>query len=218
MHGATWSLAGRRLGKNLVGCAAAALFSFSAIHAAAQEDVNSPPPPLQWPTLTSEEIFAPPGSRGQLKFVVSSELGLRKTIETEADKSLTGTPARWSDGARPTECGRGCLGAPFVTQTRFLDRPNSRIGLALGRLEFVAPVGPFERRIIFSYRIEVECRIPGAGKEGNIFVTVKVDPGYIEDAGIGESIADFFLGPVDLSRRIEAVSYTHLTLPTILLV
>ncbi len=203
----------------------------------AQEDVNSPPPPLQWPT----DVSAHPGK--ELPFQVSKDLGLRATIEQAANAELckilmkdanmpvpneaTFTydqcPASikakinaregvvaWEDGARPTECGRSCVGAPFMSQTQNTNRPNARYAMVYGNLTFQVDLPGPNRDIGYGLEIDVTCDVPGGSRDGIVNVTSKTDGPVADDPGILESIINFLVLPLEISQRItDGINKTY---------
>jgi hypothetical protein len=93
-----------------------------------------------------------------------------------------------------------------MDQTRALDHPNRRFANARGKLTFTAPnVGPtpFDRNIIYGFEVVFDCRTEGGSRTGEIGVHTIVDPPFVDEPGFLEGLADFFLGPLNLSRGIE---------------
>src|SRR5215472_8256448 len=121
--------------------------------AKAQEDNISPPPPLQFPLLagpnaTGQIPFQLSALAG-LRFNIeqAGNLGLCEALMTQAGQTIPPgltfdqcSPSiqqqvnnnqgmvTWADNARPTQCGRDCVGPPFMSQTLQLTQPNYRFG------------------------------------------------------------------------------------------
>lgn len=63
----------------------------------------------------------------------------------------------WADNARPTECGRNCIGPPFMAQTQNVNRPNSIYSLVYGHLTFHVDLpGPINRDVDYGLEIDVK--------------------------------------------------------------
>jgi hypothetical protein len=159
------------------------------------------PPPPQGP---------PPASAQAQGFLPISII--RGILETEGNRTIQenndDSPHKlsWSAGARPTECGYNCVGAPYMTSTRLLDQPNQRIAQVFAHMDFDLDINnwPFSRRIRTNLTLTFACNGWRDGS-GEIDVFVKVDPPFIADGGgWGEDILDFVLLPFDLSNRIDA--------------
>jgi hypothetical protein len=213
---------------NLVLAIAAAVALLGGEAASAQEDNFSAPAPLQFPTLPTPEatgMLPMSAVRNGLELAGSAELC--KILTREADPDAVIPPGftfaqcdpaiaakvnsrsgsiRWASGARPSECGGNCVGRPFHGQTWSLDRPNRRFVSVLGRLTFTAlNVGPtpFDRDVTFPVEVRLQCSIEGGGTRGEVRVSAVVSQPFADEPGFVESLADFFLGPLSLSRSIE---------------
>jgi hypothetical protein len=135
---------------------------------------------------------------------------IRAILETEGDQVIASnnqsSPHKlsWASGARPTQCGHACFGQPAMTATRHRDRPNENIARVFARLVFDLDINnsPFNRRIITNVTVNGFCEGWREGN-GNIRFRVKVDPPFVDEPGLLESIADFVALPLNLSRRIE---------------
>jgi len=209
-----------------------ALFAVSVLSpgvALAQEDNNSPPPPLQWPTSVSAQ------TNGELPFGLA--IGLRAQIENAGDAALCQQLLKnanmpipneanfdygrdcpdsiksqinsrqgvvsWADNARPTECGRNCIGSPFMSQTQNVNRPNSIYSLVYGNLTFHVDLpGPINRDVYYGLEIDVNCDVPGGSRTGAVNVTTHLDGPVADDPGILETIVNYLFLPIELSQRI----------------
>lgn len=206
---------------------ATAISTFGGGAAQAQEDNNSAPPPLQFPTLPGPN---PRGSFGMGSLRSALEQGgnteLCKILTKDVNPNVVFPPnftfaqcdpaiaakvnsrsgsVRWASGARPRECG-DCVGRPSNVRTQALDRPNRRFATVHARLTFtVVDVGPtpFDRDVIFPVDVNFECRVAGAQKRGEIQVTTVAGQPFADEPDFGESVADFLLGPLNISRSIE---------------
>lgn len=192
--------------------------------AAAQEDVLGPPDVLQYPFAAAADA---PGRLPIIflrdKLERGADLALCEALMREAERPIPPVfdeaacePAfaekvrngegiiHWADGARPLECGESCVGRPFMTSTRFVDRPNLRQAMLFGRLTFVAdPTGPFNRDITYGYEAYFTCDAENGSKSGDFTVDVKFGEPVIGDPGPIESVLDFILLPARLSGYIE---------------
>jgi hypothetical protein len=204
-----------------------ALFSMSA---SAQEDNTSQPPPLQWPSSVSAHpngqlpfVLGTTGLRASIEKAGDTALcemlmkDAKIPIPNEATFSYdTDCPSSikaeinsrqgkysWADGARPTECGRNCIGPPFMSQTQNVDRPNSIYALVYGHLTFHVDVpGPFNRDVQYGLEIDANCSVPGGSRTGVTSLTTHVDGPLSDDPGFLESIVNYLLLPAEISQRI----------------
>lgn len=111
-----------------------------------------------------------------------------------------------SENARPLKCGASCLGRPFLTGTRHVDRPNLRETMLYGHLDFIIdPPGPINRDLTYFFDVHVQCKAPNGARTGNIEVRVNVGAPVIGDPGGLESVLDFILLPAQISQRIESL-------------
>ncbi len=209
-----------------------------ASRAIAQEDVNSAPPPLQWPS----DVSAHPS--GAIPFQLTPDDGLRHQIEdagnaelckalmkdanvpipNEANFTYADCPASfkatvssgsgkfsWADGARPTQCGRSCLGPPFMMQTQNTNRPNVRYAMVYGSLTFHVDVpGPFNRDVYYGLELDVTCDIPNDLREGIVHITSHLDGPVASDPSIFETVTNFIALPFEISQRItDGINSTY---------
>jgi hypothetical protein len=198
--------------------------AFTAVVLPAQENMTSPPPPLQFPTVASAnakgvliagEVRALLEEAGNVElckiFMKQDDPGVSfpdnfafKDCSPSATAKVRNGDGdvRWADGARPTQCKRECLGSFTMDQTRALDRPNRRFASARGRLTFTVDQ-ILDRDIIFGFEMIVDCRVASGSKSGEIAVNAVVDQPFSDGPGLAESILDFLTGPANLSRRID---------------
>lgn len=203
--------------------------ALGATRATAQEDATSAPPPLQWPLPVSAHPsghlpfqLGTSGLRRTIEDSANVELckmlmkdaGLQ--IPSEATFTYDDCPSSikakidaregkvaWADGARPTECGRSCLGPPFMSQTQRIDRPNARYAMVYGHLTFhVDTPGPFNRDVQYGLEIDVTCDVPPGARDGIVKTTTHVDGPWADDPGFLESIFNFLALPLEFSQRI----------------
>jgi hypothetical protein len=217
---------GWRLG--LAVTAAVAVAALGGDVARAQEANTSAPPPLQFPTLPTAGAtgnFPMLGVRAAL--LEGGNVELCKILTREVNPSAVFPPdftfaqcdpaiaakvngnrgsVRWASGARPSECGGNCVGRPTNGRTLTLDRPNRRFASVLARLMFtVVNVGPtpFDRDVIFPVEVRFDCRVDGGLTVGEVRISSVVSQPFADEPGFGESVADFLLGPLNISRSIE---------------
>lgn len=120
----------------------------------------------------------------------------------------------WSSGAKPAECGTSCVGRPFMTQSTFLNRPNTIFAMLYGHLQFDVDVpGPFNRSVTYGYQVQFRCLADTAPPDSHFNVAVIFEQPVVNDPGILESIADFLALPVNLSNRITQGIRAQLTAP-----
>ena len=197
--------------------------------AAAQEDNISPPAPLQFPTLPSaapKKELPVSNVRDIAEFTGNTELCKFLTKEahpdvvfppgfnfTQCDPAIAaqvraGTGSvHWASGARPRECGLDCIGRPLNDHTRALDQPNRRFAVLRGRLTFTvvnAGPTPFDRDVFFPFEVRVACRVESGQRTGEVHVTTVAEQPFADEPGFFESLGDFFLGPLNISRGIES--------------
>jgi hypothetical protein len=210
--------------------AAIAAITMGATAASAQEDNNSAPPPLQFPALASAnpdgQLPFQLSSMAGLRFQIeqAGNLGLCEHYMHEAHLTVPPNltfdqcPANiqaqinmnmgqvtWADGARPTQCGRNCVGPPFMSQSQQLTQPNFRFGDLYGHLTYAIDVpGPFNRTVTYFFEIHARCDIPPGQKAGVIRVDTSVEPPVPDDPSTLEQITDLVLLPLDISNRITA--------------
>lgn len=192
----------------------------------AQDEALGPPEVLQFPTAASQS--APRAVTGPfLRKAIedAADLGLCEALMTQAGHTFpNGFSAQdcnasfanqvrnregfvhWrGESARPLKCGAACLGRPFLTDTRHVDRPNLRETMFYGHLDFVIdPPGPVNRDLTYFYEVHVQCKAPNGARTGNIEVRVGVGAPVIGDPGGLESVLDFILLPAQISQRIES--------------
>lgn len=194
--------------------------------AVAQDEALGPPPVLQYPTAASESASrAVTGPFLRKAIEDAADLGLCEALMTEAGhKFPDGFDAEdctasfrdkvrnrqgivhWrSENARPLKCGSACLGRPFLTETRHVDRPNLRETMFYGHLDFtIDPPGPINRDLTYFFDVHVQCKATNGSRTGNIEVKVNVGHPVIGDPGGLESVLDFILLPARISQRIES--------------
>jgi len=192
----------------------------------AQDEALGPPELLQYPVAASQS--APRAVTGPfLRKAVedAADLGLCEALMTQAGHTFpNGFRAEdcaasfanqvrnregfvhWrSENARPLKCDGACLGRPFLTGTRHVDRPNLRETMFYGHLDFVIdPPGPINRDLTYFYEVHAQCKAPNGARTGNIEVKVNVGDPVIGDPGGFESVLDFILLPARISQRIES--------------
>lgn len=217
---------GLRLG--LVLMVAIAVATLGGKPASAQEDNNSAPPPLQFPTLQVTEangVFGMGALRSAIQQGANAMLCILLTREKNPDAVFDDTftfnecdpdiafavnnnlgSIHWLPGARPMECGGDCMSRPMNDQTRSLDLPNRRFASVRGRLTFrLEDVGPtlFDRDVNFPLEVRFECRVQGALKVGELLVTTVVGQPFSDEPGIDETIFNILLFPLEISRQID---------------
>lgn len=200
-----------------------ALLSCHSLAVFAQEEALGPPEVLQYPLTASES--APRAITGPfLRKAIedAADLGLCEALMTQAGHTFPNgfgpedcTTSfrdqvrnrdgfvRWrSDNSRPLKCGSACLGRPFLTGTRHVDRPNLREAMLYGHLDF--RIAPVQRDLTYFYEVHVQCKAPNGARTGTIEVRVDVGDPVIGDPSGLESVLDFLLLPAQISRRIES--------------
>jgi hypothetical protein len=212
--------------------AAVAMSALGGASASAQENVTGPPPPLQWPAPASASTtgllpfqLGAAGTGGLRQAVEeAADFVLCKMLMKDAGMAVPDDPAfkyascpdsikakvdagqgkvAWADGARPTKCGRGCLGPPFMSQTLHVDRPNARYAMVYGGLTFHADTeGPLSRDVYYGLEVDVSCDVPAGSRVGTAHVTTRVDGPTADDPGFLESLVNFLVLPLELSQRI----------------
>lgn len=200
--------------------------------ASAQEDVIGPPPPLQWPTAASPhtngeipfQLNADGGGGLRQAIEEAADVELCKMlmkdaqmpIPNEATFKYADCPSSikakidaregkfaWEQGARPTECGRNCIGPPFMSQTQNVDRPNARFAMVYGNFTFhVDTLGPFNRDVYYGLEVDVTCDVPAGTSAGIAKVVSRVDGPTAEDPGLLESIFNYLVLPLEFSQRV----------------
>lgn len=191
--------------------------------ALAQENVLGPPAVLQYPFEAGAD--APRGVtilllRDQIER--AADLALCKVLMSEAGRPIpvvfNGADCEsafaeqvrdgegivhWAGSARPLQCGEDCVGAPFLTQTEFVTRPNLRRATLHGKLMFVVdPPGPTNRAITFGYNVHFTCEAENGARSGTFTIDVEMHEPVIGEPGFLESALNFFTGG-SLSRFIE---------------
>jgi hypothetical protein len=176
---------------------------------AAQENMISAPPPLQWPGIeTGENGIAMGVIRGQIED--GAVAGLCQVLLERAGRDLPANltaatcPAdirqminagegdvRWAGGAKPRQCA-DCVGRPFVTQTAFLNRPNTAYTSILGRLAFVGGPSGASRDVTIFYDAQFHCALAAGSHRGVLVTRFVPDRPVVGGAGTLEGIADFF--------------------------
>jgi len=214
-----------------------ALFFFLALTspaARAQEDMISPPAPLQWPAQadpTANGGFPISILRGLIERGGDEELC--KILMAEANEPIPANfewnlcppqfqarvtaregKVSWAPGAKPTECGTNCVGRPFMTQSSWPDRPNTLFAMFYGHLDFAVDVpGPFNRNVRYGYEAQFRCLMEPGAREGDFNIRVVFGTPVVSEPGFWESIADFIFLPANISRTIEAGIRRRLSTP-----
>jgi hypothetical protein len=206
--------------------------ALGATSAHAQEDVTGPPPALQWPTSAGAhpggalpfqvDAASTMGLRHSIED--AADLELCKMLMKDANMPVPSDPNfayancpssikakidsgdgkyAWADGARPTQCGRNCVGPPFMMQTQNADRPNAQYAMVLGSLTFrVDTPGPFNRDVYYGLEIDVTCDVPAGTRAGTANVTTHVNGPTADDPGFLETVFNFLALPIEFSQRI----------------
>lgn len=159
------------------------------------------PPPPQGPPITTDSA------------AIESDLGmifLRSALTDEGDQIIADFNAdsehslSWSSGAKPTECGYDCFGAPYISATRYFDRPNEWVAMVQAHLDFDLDVNHnFDRKIRTHITFQISCN---GWRDGNGQIQVRThnDPPFIaNEPGLLEEIIDFVILPLNLSNRID---------------
>ncbi|WP_290651164.1 hypothetical protein [Aquisalimonas sp.] len=159
---------------------------------------HSPPPALGPPLASPDDGYLPLSV-------------IRGLIEAEGDEVIADNnlasehKLSWAGGARPSECGYDCFGRPFMSMTRHLNQPNENVVQVFGRLQFDLDISgfPFDRRVVSNFTVRASCHGWAHG-DGNLRIVVEVQPPFVADGlGVIETVLDFILSPLDLSRRIN---------------
>lgn len=190
----------------------------------AQENQISPPAPLAHPALETNQQANGRFPISLFRLLAESQANTALCAMLMKDAKMT-VPANfawtdcpadfqsdvtsskgkvsWASGAKPTQCGTDCVGRPFMTQSMFLDRPNTIYAMFYGHLTFAVDVpGPFNRTVTYGYQAEFRCQSDSSGPGSHIVLSVVFGSPVVSDPGILESISSFLLQPVDLSTRI----------------
>lgn len=190
--------------------------------ASAQEDMIGPPEVLQYPfEAVSDTQLGLKMQVLRVQIEQGARLALCKILTLQAQRPV---PAdfqvancdptfgekvdngeglvRWPNNARPTQCGEGCVGRPFMTCTQFVDWPNMRRAMLYGHLTFVVDIPGLNRDITYGYEVYFDCDANNGSRVGRFAVHVQFDAPVIGEPGPLESILDFLL-PGDISRHIE---------------
>jgi hypothetical protein len=210
---------------------------FMTTTAFAQDEALGPPEALQYPFQASEtapRAVTMPFLRKAIED--AADLGLCEALMREAGHEFPNgfrpqdcttefaTKVRDRDGlvhwrsenARPLKCGGDCVGRPFNSVTRNVDKPNLREAMLYGRLLFkIDPPGPVDRDLTYSYEVHVQCKAADGARNGDIEVKVDVGEPVLGDPHTLESTLDFLFLPVQISRRIESFIRSKLrSIPT----
>lgn len=203
-----------------------AYIACSACLAFAQDEALGPPEVLQYPFAAGQSApGAVTGPFMRKAIEDAADLALCEALMTQAGHTFpSGFRAEdctasfadqvrnqqgfvhWrSSTARPLKCGSACIGRPFLTGTRHVDRPNLRETLLYGHLDFtIDPPGPINRDLTYFYEVHVQCKAASGARTGNIEVKVDVGDPVIGDPGGVEAFLDFLVLPARISQRIEA--------------
>jgi hypothetical protein len=209
-------------------------FALTVPNVRAQENAISPPALLQWPTQAGPNAnrgFPISVLRGLIERGGNEELC--KILMAEADQPIPAdfewslcppefqakVTARqgtvtWAQGAKPTDCGTNCVGRPFMTQSSFLNQPNTIFAMFYGHLDFAVDVpGPFNRNVRYGYEAQFHCLMNPGAREGDFNIRLVFGQPVVREPGILEDIFDFILLPANLSRAIEAGIRNRLSTP-----
>ncbi|MBX3252352.1 MAG: hypothetical protein KF901_34580 [Myxococcales bacterium] len=213
-----------RRARRVFGASALIAFASVASHAqAGTESATSPPDALQWPAAASanagglstdllrREFEAVANASlcelllRDAKQPVPSDFDFSKCPPTFAAKVLGRQgKVRWAAGAKPTECGNTCWGRPTASQDQHRDRPNTRYASFSGHLEFELDTPGPNRKVRLPYETVFRCvRSPGS-RDGEIDGNVVFGTPVIGDPSFWEGAINFFVGPVNWSRRVDA--------------
>jgi hypothetical protein len=200
----------------------------------AQENMTSPPAPLPWPAPEVDTAV-------QTSFTVSTlrrEVELKTNIEIcrqrmernhetvpeafdwtkcpqahkDAIAAREGLIA-WREGARPTECGEGCVGRPMFSQSTFTDQPNVIYAMLYGHLDFTIDT-TFNRDVTYFYEAQFHCVMDPGNRVGHLQVRVAMGQPVVSEPGWFESVVDFVALPLNISRAVEAGMRASLTTPS----
>lgn len=226
----------------LLGCGALALLSAMAVAPAADaapnvvEGAQNAPDPLQYPAITPSNGGAVtlPVTMLRQAIEAAGNAQLCKVLMTDAHMAIPDNfdfskcptdiankvknrqgKARWASGAKPTECGTNCVGRPSNGRDMNVDRPNTHHATVTGHIDIeVDNPGP-NRTVYFNWKAFARCDMKPGGPphQGEIKFDVVVDPPVVGDAGFWEGAINFFLGPVDWSRRIGEGIRAQLSTP-----
>ena len=190
----------------------------------AQDEAVGPPEVLQYPFAADSQAptaLAGPALRKAIED--AADLGLcEKLMTTDGHEFPGGFKAEdctapyaskvrngeglvhWrSQDSRPLKCGSACVGRPFSTGTRYVDRPNLREVMLYGHLDFIID-GPFDRDLTYFYEVHAQCKAPNGARVGEFEVKIDIGQPVIGGSGVAESILDFFAMPAQISRRFES--------------
>ncbi len=187
-----------------------------------QENLVSPPVPLQWPRI---ERGQRPNRNFPIRLLrVSLEDGVNtmlcKQLMKEADEPIPADftfslcPAefrntialrqgkvRWAPGAKPSECGTNCVHRPFMTTSSAFDKPNTNFAMLFGHLDLLVTAKTlFTRRVSFGYEAKFECITKPGDKEGVFTVRVVFDRPVVGGGGVFESVINFLYTGLSLRR------------------
>jgi hypothetical protein len=107
---------------------------------------------------------------------------------------------RWaSSSARTTQCGQSCFGRPAMTQQDHRTRPNLRRAHLFAWVNLRA--GP--REISYPLDVFFTCSAANGTRNGTMVIEAKAGPPAIGEAGVLESLGNFFTAGY-LSSHIES--------------
>jgi hypothetical protein len=205
------------------GALAVALLTGWASMAEGQENMISPPPPLPWPAAETDtsvqSSFAITDLRREVELRTNTELcrqRMERNHETvppmfnwelcpqsHKDAIAAGQGLfNWKDGARPTQCGGACIGRPNLSQTTYTDRPNVVYAMLYGQLDFRIDT-TFDRDVTYFYEAQFHCTMDPGHQGGNLGVRMLFGQPVVSEAGWLESVVDFALLPLNISRAVE---------------
>lgn len=201
----------------------------------AQEGAISPPAPLQFPVI---EKSASPNADFSIRFLRTMvESGANEALcialMTQAHQTIppnfqwSQCPAalqakvlagqgdvHWNSGAKPSQCGTSCVGRPFITQSTDKDRPNTVYAMLFGHLDFgIRLPATSDRTVRYGYEAQFRCLIPPGQRTGKLDIRLVFGQPVVSEPGLLESIEDFALGPLNLTRAIDAGIRRNLTRP-----
>jgi hypothetical protein len=210
---------------------AAVLVAILAPKAEGQENMISPPAPLPWPAAeldtSVQTSFAIQDLRREIELRTNTELCRQRMVRNhetvppgfnwelcpESHKNAIAARqglVAWKEGARPTECGGACVGRPNLSQTTYTDRPNVVYAMLYGQLDFRIDT-TFDRDVTYFYEAQFHCTMDPGHRAGDLGVRVLFGQPVVSEAGWLESVVDFALLPLNISRAVEDGIKANLT-------
>lgn len=120
---------------------------------------------------------------------------------------------KWAAGAKPTECGSTCFRRPSAGRETFRDRPNARHASFTGYLEFEVDIPGPNRTVRFPWETFFRCKVPAGKRDGATAIEVAFGQPLVGEPGFFEGALDFFLMPLDWSRRVDQAFRAGLATP-----